>query len=221
MPDLSVRPYQATDRAAVQRIAADTAFFGAPVEAFLNDRRLFGDAFYAYYTDVEPEHAWVACADGEVAGFLMGCVDTAQRQRRWIGQILPRVVWRALCGRYVVGKHTWRYAVAFLGALLRGELPHANWAVYPAHLHINVDARWRRIGLGQRLIEAYLRQLCMLQVSGVHLETTNLNEAACRLYTRMGFRLLDARPTRIWAHWVTRAVENRCYGLQLLEKGLP
>ena len=57
MPELIVRPYRQGDRDAVHRIAADTAFFGEPVEAFLDDRRLFCDAFCSYYTDLEPELA--------------------------------------------------------------------------------------------------------------------------------------------------------------------
>ena len=41
-----VRPYESRDRAAVLQIAADTAFFGAPAEAFLDDRRIMQDAFH-------------------------------------------------------------------------------------------------------------------------------------------------------------------------------
>ena len=63
------------------RIAADSAAFGEPVEAFLDDRRLFWDAFYCYYVDFEPEHAWVAVVEQDVVGFLVGCTDMARRDR--------------------------------------------------------------------------------------------------------------------------------------------
>jgi hypothetical protein len=63
MPELLIRPYQPKDRESVFRIAADTAFFGAPIEAYMEDRNVFLDAFYAYYIDLEPEHAWVACSE--------------------------------------------------------------------------------------------------------------------------------------------------------------
>jgi len=215
MPNLMVRPYDPADRAAVHRIAADTAFFGEPVEAFWEDRRLFCDVFISYYTDMEPEHGWVACADEEVVGFLMGCLNTATQRRRVVQAILPGVVWRALRGRYRFGEFTWRYVAVLTRASLRGEFAHVDLAIYPAHLHINVDACWRGRGLGYRLIEAYLGQLRQLGVPGVHVITTSMNEAACRLYTSVGFRLLDVRPTRIWAHLVDRPVENRSYGLRL------
>ena len=74
MPDLTVRPYQVSDRESVFRIGADTAYFGAPVEAYMEDRNVFLDGFYAYYTDLEPEHAWVAILFGDVVWFLIVCV---------------------------------------------------------------------------------------------------------------------------------------------------
>jgi hypothetical protein len=43
-----IRRYERRDCAAVYRLAADTAFFGDPVEAFLDDRALFCRAFVAY-----------------------------------------------------------------------------------------------------------------------------------------------------------------------------
>lgn len=89
MPDQVIRTYQPADRQAVFRIGADTAFFGAPIEAYMEDRDAFLDAFYAYYTDLEPEHTWVACADGEVVGFLAGCVDTRIHNRKLMRVIIP------------------------------------------------------------------------------------------------------------------------------------
>ena len=69
-----VRLYQPQDRSAVLEIAADTGFFGAPVEAFLDDRRLMQDIFVAYYVDREPEHLWVADLDGTTVGYICGSV---------------------------------------------------------------------------------------------------------------------------------------------------
>jgi ribosomal protein S18 acetylase RimI-like enzyme len=66
-------------------------------------------------------------------------------------------------------------------------------------------------------MEAYLQQLRGLGVRGVTLETTSLNEVACRLYDKMGFRLLEARPDSFWAKWFGHPVENRCYGLKLTD----
>ena len=216
MPELTIRPFQPQDRESVLRIGGDTAFFGAPIEAYMEDRYVFLDSFYAYYTDLEPEHAWVACAgDGAVIGFLTGCVDGRAHGRKFRRIILPRVIGNLLRGKYRFGKRTYAYIFGLVIGFFRGEVTHADHEAYPAHLHINVDSAWRGRGLGQRLMEAYLQQLRGLGVPGVYLETTSLNEAACRLYEKMGFRLLDKRPDRFWAKRFGHPVENRCYGLKL------
>ena len=215
MTQFVVRPYHPADRNSVLRIGADTAFFGAPIEAYMEDRNIFQDAFYAYYTDVEPEHGWVACADETVVGFLMGCTDLKAFGRKYRRSVLPRLVSNFLHGKYHLGRHTLAYASGLLSGFLRGRMPHADHRIYPAHLHINVDAAWRGHGLGRQLMEAYLGQLRTLGVPGVYLETTSLNEVACRLYKKIGFQLIDARPDRFWAKWFGHPVENRCYGLKL------
>jgi ribosomal protein S18 acetylase RimI-like enzyme len=217
MPELIVRPYQSADREAFFRIGADTAFFGAPIEAYMEDRNIFLDAFYAYYTDLEPEHAWVACADGQVTGFLAGCVDSQLQDRTYKKVILPRLMRALLRGKYHFGRKSLVYIAGMALGALRGEFLHADWEAYPAHLHINVDSAWRGYKLGQRLMDAYLEQLRSLGVRGVYLETTNLNEVACRLYEKVGFRLLDARADRFWSNWFKKPVENRCYGLKLVD----
>jgi ribosomal protein S18 acetylase RimI-like enzyme len=216
MPDLVIRPYQPVDRQAVLRIGADTAFFGAPIEAYMEDRNAFLDAFYVYYTDLEPEHTWVACADGEVVGFLTGCVDTRIHNWKLLRVIIPRLTGNLLRGKYHFGKRSVHYFGGLLGGLLRREFTRVDLETYPAHLHINVESAWRGYKLGQRLMEAYLGQLLELGITGVYLDTTSLNEVACRLYEKMGFHLLDARPDRFWAKWFGYPVENRCYGLKLL-----
>ncbi len=216
MPNLVIRPYQPVDRLPVFRIGADTAFFGAPIEAYMEDRNAFLDAFYAYYTDLEPEHAWVACADGEVVGFLAGCVNTRLHNRKLLRVILPRLTGNLLRGKYHFGKRSLHYFSGLLGGLLRREFTRVDLDTFPAHLHINVESAWRGYKLGQRLMEAYLGQLRELGITGVYLDTTSLNEVACRLYEKIGFRLLDARPDRFWAKWFGHPVENRCYGLKLL-----
>jgi GNAT superfamily N-acetyltransferase len=215
MPDLIIRSYLPTDRGAVFCIGGDTAFFGAPIEAYMEDRNAFLDAFYAYYTDMEPEHTWVACADGEVVGFLSGCVDTRVHDRELRRVIIPRLAGNLLRGKYHFGKRSMRYFSGLVGAFLRREFTQVDLDIFPAHLHINVEAAWRGFKLGQGLMEAYLAQLRGLGIVGVYLDTTSMNEVACRLYEKMGFRLLDARPDRFWAKWFGHPVDNRCYGLKL------
>ena len=215
MNDIDIRHYQTSDQAAVLNIAADTAFFGEPVEAFLDDRKLYGDAFASYYLEHEAPFAWVADGQDGVVGFLLGCADTPCQVSQWRGYIISQVLVKALTGRYKLGRRTAGFAWGLLEGMLRGEEPAINVKEYPAHLQIDVQQGYRGLGVGRGLIEAYLEQLRNLAVPGVHLETTSHNEAACQLYEKMGFQLLDERPNHFWTKMFGFQVNNRSYGLKL------
>jgi ribosomal protein S18 acetylase RimI-like enzyme len=214
-PDIVIRPYEGRDRAAVHRIAAETAFFGEPIETYLDGRRPFQDLFVAAYTDHESGHAWVGELDGQVVGYLTGCPESARLERTLLSNTLPKVLLRALRGRYRLGRKTARYVVRLVVSLLRGEWSRVDLALYPAHLHINVGAGWRGQGVGRELMAAYLDQLRQEGVAGVHLGTTTLNRAALGLYLSAGFKLLSAHPSRMWEGIIAEKVENLSFGLRL------
>jgi len=213
-----IRTYQPADRETLLQIGAETAFFGAPIEHYMEDRRIFMDCFYAYYTDYEAEHIWVACVDGRCVGFLCGCIDSKKYMQILRRKILPGAIKNWLQGKYRPGPKTWRYALAVMLAALRREIPPVDLNRFPAHLHINILSSWRGLGLGQQLIETYLLRLQQMRIPGVHLHTTSRNIAACALYEKMGFRLLNSSPTHMYAHLIESSVENRCYGLLLAKQ---
>lgn len=210
-----IRPFSPEDKDALFHIAAETAFFGEPIEVFLDDRSLFNDIFYRYYTDFEPEHAWVALVDDRVVGFLTGCFDSRQQDKTVFRRLLPDLLAGIVRGRYRIGQKTIRYALRLGLGTLRKEVPVARLEQYPAHLHINLDPRCRGLGLGRRLMEAYLEQLAQHAVPGVHLHTTNINRAACVLYEKMGFELIAERPTSIWKGLVDEPVFSRLYARRI------
>jgi ribosomal protein S18 acetylase RimI-like enzyme len=210
-----IRHFMASDQTAVLKLSADTAFFGDPVEAFLEDRQLFTDAFARYYIEQETSLVWVAESAGDLIGFLFGCTDTSLQLKRWRSYIFNRVLMRAVSGRYRLGRNTASFAWGMLTGALRGEAVKVDLQEYPAHLQIDVKAGFRGVGVGRRLIEAYLGQLRLLNIQGVHLETTTHNEAAFHLYEKIGFHLLDERPNRFWTRLSGFEVRNRAYGLKL------
>ncbi len=216
---ITIRPYKQGDRQDVLRISADTAVFGEPVEAILDDRMIFCDTFTAYYTDFETEYLWVACKNDQIVGYLTGCVDTISQRRKIIGRTILPLVGRVLLGKYRLGSRTFTYAKYMAIGALRRENPHVDLEQYPAHLHINVETAARERGLGRRLMIAYLDQLRELGVPGVFLGTTDINAAACRLYESLGFKVLDNRQTTVWREVIAGPVENRSYGLKLVSEG--
>jgi ribosomal protein S18 acetylase RimI-like enzyme len=214
LPDHRIRLYCPLDRQAVWTLAADSAFFGRPVEAFLDDRNLYWAFFAAYYTDYEPERLWVAETKDAVAGYVMGCADNRRRMRVAFTRIIPALACGLLRGRYHVGRKTLRDGLRELQERLAGGVPRVALGQFPGHLHINVSAAARGRGLGRALLETSLAQFWETGVVGVHLLTTDHNRAACYLYESVGFHLLGARRTSRWRGLVAGEVQNRVYGIK-------
>ncbi len=211
---ITIRPYTPTDREALLKIAADTAFFGDPIEIYLEDRRVFLDLFYRYYTDFEAQHSWVATVDQQVVGFLTGGTDSNRQQEFFQQRLLPQFLALFLKGHYQTGPKTWAYLWNMLKGRWKKKAVLVDTEKYPAHLHVNVDSAWRGYGIGRKLMRTYFDQLIEENIPGVYLETTNENQIACQLYERLGFQLLGISPANHWKKLVDHPVENRIYGLR-------
>jgi GNAT superfamily N-acetyltransferase len=188
MMPVCIRSFESADADAVCEISADTARFGEPVESILEDRRLFVDLFSWMYVSYFPETCWVAEPEGQVVGYVTGCLDTGAYERLFRHNLL-RVGWRVCLGRYRVGRRTLRTGVGFVReAICRCPVP--DLVRYPAHLHINVTAPYRGQGVGYRLISAYLAYCRKNSIPGVHLRTSDQNTVALHLYRKMDFETL-------------------------------
>lgn len=216
MQAITIRHFQPADRAAVYQIASETAFFGDPVEAFMDDRRLFCDAFVGYYTTYKTEYCWVADKQSEVVGYLLGSTQTVIQSDHWLQYMVSRVIVPAITRQYQIGKRTVNYGWNMIKGYFSSEEPPVDLAEYPAHLHINIMKDSRGFGIGGQLLEAYFNQLCDRGIYGVYLHTTSQNEAACRLYEKLGFQILSSRRSSFWSEWFGHSIDNRSYGLKLV-----
>jgi ribosomal protein S18 acetylase RimI-like enzyme len=188
--DVVVRPYEGRDRAAVRRICHATGYMGEPVAWLWRDPESFADMFTSYYTDAEPQSAWVAELDGDVAGYLLGCVDS---RRAWnpaavFGRQLVR---RGIALRPGTAGFVWRSFADIARDAVHRRLPPSS--VYderwPAHLHIDLLPALRGRGVGATLMRRWLEELRSRGVPGCHLETLGENAAAIAFFESVGFRL--------------------------------
>lgn len=80
--------------------------------------------------------------------------------------------------------------VAFIGNHAAGELRRGrHWNGYLCVHDLVVDARFRRQGIGQALVQCAMLRAKELRLAGVTLETQNTNLPAYRLYERCRFEL--------------------------------
>ena len=191
MTEIIIRPYQRRDREDVRRISGDTANLGKPVETFFRDREVMIDVLMDYYLDYEPESCWVAEQEGNVIGYLCGCLHPRRYFFITAFYILPKALGRALW-RGVFGQpETWRLMKAAAATFWKGGYAKCIPDQYPVHLHINLQAEFRNQRVGPRLMEHFLKQVKAAGLKGVHAVTREENKGACRFFEKMGFTALS------------------------------
>jgi GNAT superfamily N-acetyltransferase len=199
---MNVRPYEPRDRAALREIACDTADSGNPVERFFPDREVFADALTRYYTDIAPEATWIAEDGGKVIGYLTGCLDTRRYLRAMAFRIGPAAFLKALVRGTLWHPLTRRLLRANCRA--SGPLANSDCAPtaaseaacptpsrfldnYPAHVHINLRHTARGGGVGEQLLEAFLRQAKEAGIAGVHANVSEGNAGGRKFFEKFGF----------------------------------
>jgi len=185
---VTIRPYTVADRGAVRTIACDTADRGEPIDHLFRDREVVADLITRYYTDDEPQTAWVATHDDRVVGYLTGCLDSHRYVQRMRRHIIPSAMWKAVYHGALGAPQTWRLLVAAMhtwrGGRFRREI---SLAAYPAHLHLNVHQAFRGRGIGRALVTRFLDRVHEGRLPGVHAAVRADNEPSRRLFTRLGF----------------------------------
>ncbi len=220
---INIRPLDPhKDKQYVRHIACETAFMGRPLEHFMDGRKIFADLMTNYYLYYEPESCFVA-EDKErskVVGYLLGTKDTNRERRISHLFIYPKVVGKLLTFRYSFGQKTIIHAFRALRSYILDENLRPPVDKYPAHLHINLLARYRRMGIGTQLMDAFIRYLISCRAKGVHLITTSNNSGAISFYEKYGFNIYRRVETSLWSSLIEGKIENLIFtmGLPLEEK---
>jgi ribosomal protein S18 acetylase RimI-like enzyme len=181
-----VRPYRAADRGRVRDIAYRTGFLGDPADCYWRDEESFANVWTGYYTDREPQSAFVAERDGAVVGFLLGCVDSSRADSPKVA-LVREIRRRLLFVRPGTAGFLWRSIFDGLRGVTApsGDLDDPRW---PAHLHVDLLPEARRGGAGTALMQAWFERLRALGAAGCHLVTLHENRPAVAFFERMGFR---------------------------------
>ncbi|MHC4249311.1 MAG: GNAT family N-acetyltransferase [Planctomycetota bacterium] len=200
----TIRAYRPADLAAVKEIAADTAYFGRPVdnvfprrsgrsaeERTRADRDLVADALIMPYAEFEPDSFSVAEADGRVVGYVTGCLDTDRLDRSFRRRILPGLALRLVRGNWRRLRGLRLVTMARIGRrrsrVMREVVPD-----YPAHCHVNVARGFRGSGIGRAVLGRFVELARESGTRGVHASVAS--EGGRRLAVGMGFVTLARVP---------------------------
>jgi ribosomal protein S18 acetylase RimI-like enzyme len=185
-----VRPYQAGDRDAVRRLCCDTGFLGNPIDPVFEDRELFADFLTRYYTDHEPESAFVLEKDGAVKGYLLGSRRRFKLGLATLGDTLANVfkLLRRYPGYNAAGK---RYVHWILLKGWRETPPAPDNA---AHFHINILPEARTMEKTRELFNAFFSYLVEQGENRVYGQMVTWDERRTEaLFRRYGFQVLNKR----------------------------
>jgi GNAT superfamily N-acetyltransferase len=184
-----VRPYTPRDRPLIEDIAYRTGFMGESSEAFWRHRKSSAAIWIAPYLEGEPESTFVATVEGNVVGYLTGCVDT-EHFKGPDAVMMRNILWYWLLYRPGVAGFLWRAMLDRVRDRWRGhkaisgELHDPRW---PSHLHMNLLPEARGKGLGRALMERWFERLKTVGSPGCHLGVIAENQRAVGFFTAMGF----------------------------------
>ena len=152
---LRFRKFSPSYRNRVRELCCETGFLGNPIDPVFEDRELFSDYLTGYYTDWEPESAFVLEVNGEVRGYLLGSRHPHLQQLYNIYQNLGLFL-RGIFHypRYNQASRNFVHWIIFQGWR---EVPAAPRRI--AHFHINLLPDARNVASTRLLMDSYLRYL--------------------------------------------------------------
>lgn len=202
-----IRKYKPEDRDAVRKICYDTGLMGDPIDPYFGCLDLYADYWMNYYTDHEPESAFVAELNGEVVGYLVGCKETSIQEKTHRKVILPKIRKKLFTLGYKVDRRFFRFLWWEIRSAWKGDREDPPLDDYPAHLHMNLAEGYRSMGIGSKLMSIYLDYLRDNDIPGLHLATTTRNRLAIPFYQKWGFKATTRHPLTLYEKIMPEAIE--------------
>lgn len=153
--------------------------------------------------------------NGEVIGYLTGSTSITRLRSIFITRIAPKLGMKVLLNRTIFKKKNIIFLSHWLLDFLKGEFLKAGdfSKQYPATLHINLKRDFRSLGIGTKLVSAYLDYLIKKDISGIHLAT--ISDKAGEFFEKVGFNLLSRGSISCLRYILHRDVPIYIYGKKL------
>ncbi|MCP5520942.1 MAG: GNAT family N-acetyltransferase [Verrucomicrobiales bacterium] len=186
----TIRPARPGDEAGAYHVCLKTGDHGADGEPFYReDPDALGRIFVGPYLAYEPELSLILEDAEGICGYALGAFDSKGFYARYEAEWRP-----GLCAKFpapqgdpagwtrVQEVHSWYHHPDYY-------CPEP-YALYPAHLHIDLLQRAQGRGFGRRMMDQVMDILRQKGSSGAHLGVSIRNLRAVGFYERLGFREL-------------------------------
>lgn len=193
---ISIRAYRPSDRDAVRKIAFDTADLGRSFEPLLDDPELLADFLTRYYTDFEPDSAWVAESGDSVIAYLLGCIDTGRYQSVMFWRVIPAATVRAIATGTIFRLQLWRLLRGLIIRIILESFSVKQATQHcGAHLHVGIQEGFRGRHIGDGLISLFEKKTQASGVKQICARVREDNAGARAFFERLGYRgISSSRP---------------------------
>ncbi|MBA0125840.1 GNAT family N-acetyltransferase [Haloechinothrix sp. YIM 98757] len=189
-----VRRFDETDRADLHELFG-RAGEGTPPDALWGHAESEAAVYLTPYADLQPDSLFLAVLDGELVGYLAGCLDNSalpsERERMARAIRMYRLPVRPAPAAFLARSMLDTARSALRGEPAPTELDDPRW---PAHLHINLVRKARGTGLAATLMDHWFDRLRRAGSRGCYLQTLVENARAVRFFERMGFEKYGPTP---------------------------
>ncbi len=183
-----IRKLRPSDRKRVRELCCETGFLGNPIDPIFEDRELFADYLTAYYTDWEPESAFVLLVNGDIRGYLLGSRFPWRQQLYNLYNNVALGLRGAL--RYAGYNEASKKFVKWILTQAWKEVPQAPRKT--AHFHINLLADARSVAFTRGIMDAYLKYLHDHGEKRVFGQMVVFEDRrGTRMFERYGFKVLN------------------------------
>ena len=186
--NIKIRNYQIEDRDIIRKISLESILLGE-YKASIFDDEILADILTIYFTDYEPLSCFVAVKGNQVIGYIMGAQDVRKMRRLMKYKIVPRLIYKALGRRQLLRRNNLILIKNIISSYAKGEFISPDYSKeYPATLHINIRAEYRRQNLGSLLVDYFLDFLKRKNIRGIHFGV--MSESAKDFFIKLNFNIL-------------------------------
>jgi len=175
---------------AVRNLCCDTGYLGQPIDPVFEDRELFADYLTAYYTDIEPEAAFVLEHHGVIKGYLLGSRRPARQ--KFFNFFQNAQLFAKGMVRYRRYKPATREFIRWILRDSRKEVPPAPRRT--SHFHFNVLPEARNLASTQTMVNLFLDFLRSHGEKEVFGQIVTFeSRRGTKVLERFGFRVVERK----------------------------
>jgi|Deesub1362B_J571_1020462.scaffolds.fasta_scaffold00444_24 ribosomal protein S18 acetylase RimI-like enzyme len=200
-----IRNYLPVDEKQVRDLCCETGFLGDPIDVIFKDHKWFADLNTKYYLRYEPESCFVAEANREIIGYVLGCKNPLKYTLIFYPLIAIPLFLKAFF-KCLTKKYNKESREFIQRLITRGSRERPKRPKKAGHLHINIKEEYRGLGIGRALVENLFHYFLKKGVTKVYGELTFVeNRQTEEFYTKHGFIIYDKKPTTIWGNKIKKA----------------